>query len=109
WPGGTEPISYQWQLNGQDLPGETGPVLWVYNASFADAGVYTVVVSNRVVSVTSQGATLSVGPWIQVFISPQSRTVDAGANVTLSANIVGTSPITYQRSEERRVGEECRC
>lgn len=44
---GTEPISYQWQLNGTNLSGVTGPSLTLGSFALADSGNYRVVVSNQ--------------------------------------------------------------
>src|SRR5689334_1897855 len=43
---GTIPISYQWRFYGTNLVGETEPLLALSNIQPADAGNYTVVVSN---------------------------------------------------------------
>ena len=56
---GTPGLSYQWKRNGVAIPGATGSA-WVRYASAGDAGVYTVVVSNSLGSVTSNPATLTV-------------------------------------------------
>ena len=45
--GGTGPFSYQWQMNGRNLPGATASTLLLNNVSFADAGAYTVVITTR--------------------------------------------------------------
>jgi alpha-tubulin suppressor-like RCC1 family protein len=63
---GTEPLSFQWLKNGTNLAnggnvaGANTPTLTVSNAQTADAGSYTVVVSNAFGSVTSAVATLTV-------------------------------------------------
>jgi hypothetical protein len=43
---GSPPLSYQWQFSGADLGGETSPTLTLSNVVYAQAGNYTVVVSN---------------------------------------------------------------
>jgi uncharacterized delta-60 repeat protein len=58
--GGTPPLSYQWYREGSLLPGKTGAALALSNVSGADAGLYTVVVSNSFGSVTSAPALVSV-------------------------------------------------
>lgn len=45
---GIEPISYQWQKDGIDIPGATGATLQLSPLAFADAGTYRIVVSNPV-------------------------------------------------------------
>jgi Immunoglobulin domain len=57
---GTAPLSYQWQKDGSALSGQTNANLLLGSVSSADAGSYTVVVSNAAGSVTSQPATLSI-------------------------------------------------
>jgi PKD repeat protein len=52
--------TYQWQLGGTNLLGQTGTSLTISNAHCADAGTYSVIVSNSAGSVTSSNATLTV-------------------------------------------------
>jgi hypothetical protein len=54
--------SFQWRLNGNPVPGQMGPTLFINGAGPANAGTYTVVVSNTVGSSTSLPATLTLGP-----------------------------------------------
>jgi hypothetical protein len=53
--------TYQWRLNGANLPGATAASYAVAQASSQNAGNYTVVVSNSMGSVTSSAAKLVVG------------------------------------------------
>jgi len=57
---GDAPLSYQWKLNGADIPGATAAALTVNNAEAANAGAYTVVVTNPAGSITSEPAILTV-------------------------------------------------
>lgn len=54
------PVTYQWQLNGQNLLGATQSRLVITRAQLADAGEYWVVVRNPGGSVISASARLSV-------------------------------------------------
>lgn len=57
---GFAPLAYQWQCNGTNLPGATGSSFTCANALLANAGNYTVIVTNFYGSVTSSVAVLSV-------------------------------------------------
>ncbi|MCX6927263.1 MAG: immunoglobulin domain-containing protein, partial [Verrucomicrobia bacterium] len=50
---GVPPLSYQWQRNGNDLPGATNATLLITNVQSAHAGDYVVVVANSSGSVTT--------------------------------------------------------
>lgn len=55
---GTGPFTYQWRLNGANIPGATSSSLTVTNMAGAQAGVYTVVVTGPGGTVTSAAAPL---------------------------------------------------
>lgn len=57
--GSPEP-TYQWQFNGAPIAGATGAALAVSNVGAANAGSYSVVVTNDLGTVTSSAATLTV-------------------------------------------------
>ncbi len=60
--GGAAPITYRWQLNGTNIAGATTNQWTVSNAQLADAGSYTVIVTDSTsLSVTSPPALLLVG------------------------------------------------
>lgn len=56
---GTPPFTYQWQFNGVNIAGATNASLDIPNFSVANAGGYSVSVSNSVGGVTSSIATLA--------------------------------------------------
>ena len=58
--GGDQPMSFQWRLNGQDLPSGTASSLDVFPVSESVTGAYTVVVSNAGGCITSPPATLTM-------------------------------------------------
>jgi alpha-L-arabinofuranosidase len=96
---GTAPLAYQWRRDGVILPGATGASLGLNSVQPADAGSYSVVVSNSAGFATSAAATLTVNVPVTppgIVVQPQSAVVVAGSNVTLSATVTGTPPLTFQ-------------
>src|SRR5258708_750290 len=57
---GDSPLSYFWRKSGNVITGATASTYLISSATAADAGDYTVIVSNSVNSVTSSVATLTV-------------------------------------------------
>jgi len=93
---GTEPLAYQWCFNGTNLAGQTTAALSLSNVQAAQAGSYTVVVTNAAGSVTSQVATLTVLVPPAIVSQPQSRTNVVGSTATFSVVASGTEPLAYQ-------------
>ncbi len=77
---GTTPLVYQWQLNGSNIAGATGTAYTRTNAQSADAGSYTVVVTNGAGRVTSSAAVLTVNN-APVLAAINNRTLHAGGAV----------------------------
>jgi len=58
---GSAALTYQWQRNGADITGATGPSYTLQKPSSVDNGaVFTVIVSNSLGKVASNPATLTV-------------------------------------------------
>lgn len=94
---GTAPLSYQWYFNTNTaLSGQTATNLNIASAQAANAGSYSVRVSNAGGSVTSALATLTVLLPPAITTQPQSQTVLVSNNVTLTVVANGTAPLTYQ-------------
>ncbi|MBS0631586.1 MAG: immunoglobulin domain-containing protein [Verrucomicrobia bacterium] len=95
---GTAPLSYQWRLNGNAIVGATSSVYVIANAQSANAGSYTVFVSNTAGDATSNAATLTVNPVVTapaITTQPAAATVTAGTAVTFTVAATGTAPLTY--------------
>ena len=73
----------------------TYPTLKLLNVGAADAGDYTVVITNAYGSVTSAVATLTVLLPPSILLHPASQGVLIGSNATLSVTAAGTPPLFY--------------
>lgn len=97
--GGTAPFTYQWFFNGAPIAGATGATYTVSDAQQADAGSYTVSVSNPEGSATSSAAVLTVvlpAGYPDITSQPQSTTVAFDGSALLEVAVTGSGPFTYQ-------------
>lgn len=97
---GTSPLYYQWRFNSAPLAGETGTSLVLSNVQPAQAGNYTVLVSNQVGTVLSAPASLTVLVPPSITAQPQSRSNNAGSTASFSVAATGTAPLFYQWSRD---------
>lgn len=89
-------VTYQWELNGNPIAGATSASYTIASTTSADAGAYTVVVTNATGSVESIAATLTVNPpppgpaAATITQQPVSQTVYSGYTVVLG--VAATPP-----------------
>lgn len=88
--------SYQWRLNGQNIPGATSSTLTLANPQEADAGYYVCVVGNKIAAFNSDPALLTVIAPLGVSTQPASASVTAGQSASLSVVANITEGTTYQ-------------
>ncbi len=101
---GTAPLSYQWQLNGNNLAGQTSSTLLLASVQASQAGIYTVVVSNPAnVPVKSAPATLTVNTVPVITVQPLSLTGALGSNVTFTVSATGPGILRYSWSHNGAV------
>jgi hypothetical protein len=93
---GAPPLSYQWQFNGAARAGATNPNLTLANVQTADAGSYTVVVTNSTASITSVVAVLTVVVPPTITTQPLSQSASQGTSVTFTVAAGGSTPFSYQ-------------
>ena len=97
-PNGTLPLSYQWYDNtSSPIANATNSTLALTNVHLADAGGYSVLLSNPYGAVTSAPGQLTVGlaaPSIST--QPQNLTVIPGQFATFSVTASGSQPLIYQ-------------
>lgn len=86
--------SYQWRINGQNIPGATNTVLNLSNVDSNDLGTYDVVISNICGTVTSAGATLTFAADPVVITPPaDTSTCETGS---ASFSVVASNALSYQ-------------
>ena len=97
---GSPPLSYEWSFGANPIAAPTSASLLLTNVSTNASGTYTVRVSNSFGS-ASASATLNVtnppsGTPPAFNTHPQSQTVNAGTNVTFTADATGSGPLFRQ-------------
>ena len=92
------PLSYQWQFNGSNISGANIASYTINNVQQANAGSYTVVISNSLGSITSNAALLNVSTPLVPIITTQPQSISAYATTYVSFSVMATSPVpvTYQ-------------
>ncbi|WP_438481312.1 DNA/RNA non-specific endonuclease [Oleiharenicola lentus] len=97
---GTSPFTYQWRKNSSNITGNasaTTASLTLPNVQSGDIGLYDVVITNNVSSVTSAQVTLAVNPAAPtISTQPTSRSVGPNGATTFNVVASGTAPLTYQ-------------
>jgi hypothetical protein len=104
---GTAPLTYQWRKGGTAISGATSATYSIASAQAADAGSYTVVVTNGAGSVTSAAATLTVNPAPVapvITTQPTSHSVASGHDVSFSVVATGYPTPTYAWSVSANSG-----
>jgi uncharacterized lipoprotein YddW (UPF0748 family) len=99
---GDQPLSYQWRKNGTNLvnggsvTGSTTATLALTAMTTADAGFYTVIVTNVAGSVTSSQTEIIVRVPPAITQQPAGGSFTLGTNVTLTVVASGDLPLSYQ-------------
>ncbi len=99
--GGTQPMLYQWLKNGAPLSdgpnvsGSQTSALTLDSVLGADAGGYSVIISNAFGSLTSTVARLTVRDPV-ITLQPVGQTANPGDTVSFSVAAAGTAPLRYQ-------------
>jgi hypothetical protein len=93
---GTGPLAYQWRKGGVAIAGATAASYAVAAAQLANAGSYTVAVSNVVGSVISQSAEVVVSGPPVITQQPAGGAFNPGTALSLRVTATGVSASTYQ-------------
>ncbi len=86
---GATPLTYQWRFNGAALVGATGSTLVIPAASAANAGGYSVVVTNALGAATSVTGDVAVDPAAWLSSVSLRTTLAAGQTVTVGFVVNG--------------------
>ncbi len=92
----TGPVAYQWRHNGSNLLNASSAALILPAVQLPDAGLYDVIVTDGVTTLTSTPAALFINSPPFITSQPQGLTAPPGTNVTLSASFEGTAPFSFQ-------------
>ncbi len=94
---GSQPLAYQWFLQGAPIAGATAAQYALGGAQSINSGAYKVVVANSMGSATSAVATLTVTALAPYFITqPVGAALSTGSSRTLTGLANGSQPIGYQ-------------
>jgi alpha-tubulin suppressor-like RCC1 family protein len=93
--GGSQPISYQWQHAGTNLPGATMTSLALSNVGLSNSGAYTLLAANVVNVSTSAVAHLTVYQTPAILQPLTNLVVDVNNTVTLSVAALGSPTLAY--------------
>jgi hypothetical protein len=99
------PLGYQWQLNGTNLPdnynfiGANTNSLTIYKVTDADQGDYQVIVSDSLLenAATSSVASITITNPVKITAQPAGKSnVPVGSVVTFSVGVTGSPPLSFQ-------------
>ncbi|MCF7668384.1 MAG: lamin tail domain-containing protein, partial [Verrucomicrobia bacterium] len=93
---GNGELSYQWHHNGTAIPGATSPELEIRNAQSSDQGSYYVTITDAIGTIRSLTPAVAILTPPRILVSPVSRDVVEGNDVTSSIVTAGTPPFGYQ-------------
>ncbi|MBN2505905.1 MAG: lamin tail domain-containing protein [Verrucomicrobia bacterium] len=95
---GTGALRYQWRRDGAELPAETNASFTLAAVQPADAGTFTVDITDDIGTVTSQPAQLIVLVVPQIVQGPADLAVYAGESATFTVRVTNTAtlPISYR-------------
>jgi trimeric autotransporter adhesin len=93
---GAPPLAASWQFNGTNLPGVTNLFWFIPDARVANAGQYTLWLTNIAGTTTGTISLTVTSSPPTIVLQPAGVLTGAGSNITLSVGAVGTQPVAYQ-------------
>ncbi len=98
---GSQPLFYQWRVNGNNITNASGATLQLNNVSTNQAGNYSVVVSNAYNTATSGNAVVSVNPSFKASGATTLWTLGGGARPYLSTTAYTERGLAYNPLSNR--------
>jgi alpha-tubulin suppressor-like RCC1 family protein len=92
---GSQPIGYQWQRNGTNLPGATATSLALTSLTIADSGAYGLRASNIGGASTSAVVQLTIYQNATLLSALSNQVVQVSDTVVLAVSAAGTQPLGY--------------
>lgn len=93
---GSWPLTFQWNKNGNAIPGATKSSYSLGDVKESDEGDYSCTVSNMAGTKTSNNARLTVNDKPVITSHPASQTVQTGMAVNFIVAATGTGPLSFQ-------------
>jgi len=100
---GGAPLGYQWRKNGTNvsdsgnLAGSATDTVTLSNVTLANAGTYSVLITNSLGSVLSSNAILSITSSPPIFtLQPVGGALIPGSRASFCVEAVGSLPLSYQ-------------
>ncbi len=81
---GTAPITYQWRLNGSDIPNASQAVFHVASVTTQDAGEYYCLATNPLGTTVSAAAYVAVNQLPRILQQPETPIACSGQNLTIT-------------------------
>jgi len=93
---GIGPFTYRWRKNGTIIGGANANSYTIASAKQSDEASYDCVITNGYGSFTTSATVLTVNDPVVIVTPPLAQAANAGQQVTLTVNVTGTEPISFQ-------------
>jgi hypothetical protein len=93
---GTQPISYQWQFNGTNIPNATNTSFSLTGLQAPNAGSYSAVVSNPYLTNTATAVLTVIPVQPSVTSQPANQRNPVHGIASFSVGVTGSTPFSYQ-------------
>lgn len=89
-------ITYQWKMNGIDIPGAIDSVYLISNLSFSDTGSYSVTINSSTLSTQSNVIKVNIKARTKIDVQPVDVSQQAGTSASFSVTASGSGNLTFK-------------